>query len=384
MTENYIHTSIHIKQSPKYRGGACGDVFNSYRDENSTTLVLCDGLGSGIKANIYANMLCSRIIHLLKNGASVQKAFEMTGETMNEAWGENTAFAVFTIVRILNNGNTSILSYDMPDLLLISEGFASKIESNISYWKKARISKASLRLRINEGLLLMSDGITQAGMGKIFTYGWENDGIEFFLNRWIKEPKPDCDKLIEAVHDKAREFWGKGEGDDCSVIFAYNRKGITLNILSGTPKDKTNDDNFVLGFMQSQGIKVVCGGSTLKMLARITKQEIEINNEGSSITPTSYKIKNITLATEGIITLNQVYNILHENIEISSTDSPVFELADYLSIADKINFWVGSSQSISGEIDEQKQQGIRNRPAIVELIADKLRSENKLVIIRNY
>lgn len=381
MKEFYTHTSIHSKQSPKKRGNPCGDVFDSYRDLNSTNLVLCDGLGSGLKANIYATMCCSRIINLLKEGASLRKAFEMVGKTMNDAWGTDKPFAVFTIVRILSNGNASFITYDMPSVLHVSEGYANPIEGKITMWKKAVICEASIHLKKNEGLLLMSDGITQAGLGRGLVNGWEAQGVANFLNLWMEDPKPNGKHLVDAVHNQAREFWGSEYGDDCSVVFAYNRKGITANILTGTPANKNDDEDFVNDFLNSEGIKIVSGGSTVKMLSRITKCPIEITDSGSTITPPTFKIKGITLATEGVITLNQVFNILNENIISKTEDSPVFEFADYLNVADKIIFWVGSALSKGLDMSERKQQGIRNRQVVVDLIAKKLRIDNKLVII---
>jgi len=381
LKEFYIHTSIHLKQSSKRTGDSCGDVFDSYRDASSTTLVLCDGLGSGLKANIYANMCCSRLIHLIKQGASIKKAFELVGKTMNDAWGKNTPFSVFTIARILNNGNTTIISYDMPPVVHISEGYASIIEGKISMWKKAVVYEASLHLKKNEGIVLLSDGITQAGLGRGLVNGWEAKGVANFLNFWMEDPKPDPDLLVKAIHQQAKGILGTEKGDDCSVAMAYNRKGITANILSGTPANIEDDEKFVNDFLSSEGIKIVSGGSTAKMLSRITKRPIEITDSGSSITPPIFKIKGITLATEGVVTLNQVFNILNENIDTDSDDSPVFEFADYLNVADKVIFWTGSSLNKEVEITELKQQGIRSRQVVVELITEKLQDKNKLVII---
>lgn len=384
MKEFYVHTSIHLAQSPKRRGEPCGDVFGTYRDESSTTLVLCDGIGSGLKANIYANMCCSRIINLIKEGASVQDAFEIVGKTMNDAWGTDQPFSVFTILQISSSGNAILLSYDMPAPVFISEGFAYQLETKVSSWKKAMIQKASFRVNKNEGILLLSDGITQAGLGQGLVHGWETKGVVNFLNQWIKEPKPDADLLTEAVHQQARKFWGIAKGDDCSVALAFNRKGITVNILTGPPSNIEDDENIIQSFLKSEGIKVVSGGSTAKMLSRVAKRSIEISESGSSITPPTYKIKGITLATEGIVTLNQVYNILFEKLEEETDGSSVFELADYLQVADKIIFWLGNAPKKGAGMNELKQLGIRDRSVIVDLIADKLRKENKLVIIKQY
>ena len=382
MREEYIFTDIHHKQTSKKSGNPCGDVFDTYRDAMSTTLVLCDGIGSGLKANLYATMLCSRIINLLKNGASLKDCFEKVGKTMNQAWGTNQAFAVFTIARISVTGKAHILSYDMPAPILIADGYASVLEQQVYPWKKAMVRETSITLKKNEGLMLMSDGITQAGLGQGLVNGWEEHGVERFLNQRISSAKSNPGLLVESVHAQALRYWGKKSGDDCTVLCAFNRKGITVNLLTGPPMRKKDDAEFVEAYMSSPGIKIVCGGSTAKMLARETNRTLDIKDSGSAITPPEFSIKGITLSTEGIVTLNQMYNILEEDIENEDdNDSPVFELAYFLNVADKVIFWVGSARNIGEENIELRQQGIQNRQVIVKLLAEKLREKGKLVLV---
>ncbi len=385
MSKEFIFTDIHLKQSAKKKGNPCGDVFDSYRDALSTTLVLCDGLGSGLKANIYASMICSRIINLLKNGAALKTTFEAVGKTMNEAWGKNEPFAVFTIARVLHNGNAHILSYEMPAPILISDGYASILNEQVYPWKKAIVHESSCTLGKNEGILLMSDGITQAGLGQGMGEGWEAEGVERFLNHRLQAGKPNPQMAVELVHAQALKFWGPKSGDDCSLVCAFNRKGITVNLLTGPPFKKNLDTEFVARFSEASGIKIVCGGSSAKMIAREMKQTLELKDGGSALTPPEFSIKGITLATEGIVTLNQVYNILEETIERDDdNDSPVFELAHYLSVADKVTFFVGSARNIGEQNIELRQQGIQSRQTIVKLLAEKLRLDGKLVIVEEY
>jgi len=379
----YIHTDVYTKQTPKYKDSPCGDVVSVYRDDISTTIVLSDGLQSGLKANIYANLCTSRIISLIKSGMSQQKTFNSVAETMNKAWGKDEPFATFIIARILSNGIANVLSYEMPPAVLVGKRFASVLQDRVYNWEKAMIYEANCTLDKNEGLLLVCDGITQAGLGQGLTNGWEIEGVANYLNRHLAYKEEKGQKITEMVHAKARDLWKKTKGDDCSVVFAHNRLGVTVNILSGPPSDKNSDSAFIEEFICSEGIKIVCGGSTSKMLARELKTHVEIEEHTSLITPPKYRIQGITLATEGIITLNQVYNLLDENMdEFTQNDSPVLELLYYLKNADKIVFWVGDAEKIEARNVEFLQQGIINRHAIIKFIADKLIAEHKLVLIK--
>lgn len=382
MNSEYIYTNVDISQSSKHKGDVCGDVYDIYRDSTSTSIVLCDGIGSGLKANLYATMVCSRIIGMIKEGYNLKKVFNNIGETMNEAWGKDLPFAVFTIVRILDNGNTSVIAYDMPLPIFVTKKYAYPAKGREYYWKKAKISEANLHLDKHEGLMIMSDGITQAGLGNGLTYGWETSGIVKFIHNELASGFSSFKEITGKVHDMTLQLWGKKFGDDCTVVTAHNSRGITLNVLTGPPKEKDHDEMFVKEYLASPGIKVICGGSTSKMLARIEKKSIEISEPESPITPPSFIIPGITLATEGMITLNQLYNLLSEEVEEFHDNNIVLELYDYFINADKILFWVGSSINNAHEIIELKQQGIRNRLTIVGLIADKLREMGKLVIVK--
>lgn len=379
----YIHTNVEIKQSPKKHGNECGDVVEVYRDAISTNIILCDGIGSGLVAHIYATMCCSRIVEMLREGISLKKTFDSVGDTMNKAWGKNKPFSVFTIARILDNGNTTVMAYDMPPPIFVCKQYAEIANSRVYYWEKAKISESHFQINQHEGVLLMSDGITQSGLGNGLVNGWETEGVVRFVNHLKIDDQHYFSELVKEIHQRALLYWGKKYGDDCTVVSAHNRRGITLNVLTGTPEDRENDSGFVNEYMESEGIKVVCGGSTSRMLARELKKPIEIIEEELSVTPPTYRIPGITLATEGMITLNQLYNLLNEDISYSDDHSIIVELVEYFDTADKVLFWVGKASNIGNDLLELKQQGIQNRLKIVKLISEKLIQMNKLVIVKS-
>ena len=49
----YLHYEIELEQRAKNKRGICGDVFYWERTPKETIMLLSDGLGHGIKANIY-------------------------------------------------------------------------------------------------------------------------------------------------------------------------------------------------------------------------------------------------------------------------------------------------------------------------------------------
>lgn len=380
----YIHSDVFAAQSPKKPGQPCGDAWGVTRDSNATTIIVADGLGSGIKANIAANMCVSRILTQIEMGLSIRETFNRVSATMDTAWGTVAPFSVFTIAQILNNGQTTVLGYEMPPALIIGQSYAQILPHRVYTHEKAVVHESSCIIKKGEGLMLMSDGITQAGIGKLFINGWESSGVSSFLQSFLPINRLDGQKLACLVHDQARIYWTKGGGDDCSVVVATNRRGIVVNLLSGPPIHKGDDDEFVQAFFSSKGIHIISGGSTSKMASRVMNSKIEISADGDSITPPSFKMKGTELVTEGMVTLNQVFNLLDEDMNtLPLTGSPAYQMTYLLKIADKVNIWLGKSENVSEDRIEFRQQGLLNRHIVISRISEKLLKQGKLVVIHS-
>ncbi|MBU2553136.1 MAG: SpoIIE family protein phosphatase [Bacteroidetes bacterium] len=379
---SYLHTEIIDAYSPKVVGSPSGDSFGAIREEDAVTFILCDGLGSGIKANISATFTMNRVLGMMKTGVSMREAFYYEVTRLNKQWGKGHPFAVFSLARILNNGDVSVLSYDSPPPVLVSTLAAVVLKHRVFTIGKAVIYESNGTIGEGEGILLMSDGITQAGLGNGLINGWEAHGVAKYITSQLMFHGLQHTDVPKVVHRKAREFWGKAHGDDCTAVFALCRRGITVNLITGVPANKQHDKQFVEAFNQMPGIQVVCGGTTSRMVARELKRSLVVTeDEHSTLSPPSYKIEHITLVTEGVITLNQVYNLLGEDTDDLIDESAVYELNALLTNADRIHLWVGSATNPGAGHIQFLQQGILPRKKIVPLIAEKLRSMGKLVVV---
>jgi hypothetical protein len=379
----YIHTDVFAKQTSKYAGQACGDAMQVFRDSSATTIVLADGLGSGIKAHIAATMCVSRLISCISSGMPAREAFKSVAQTMDKAWGTDQPFAVFTLLRVLNNGQATVLSYEMPPPLLVTKSYAQILRDQVYAKNKAIIHESSCMIANGDAMVLLSDGITQAGIGKIFPMGWEAEGVRAFIQGRLPVDRLEGQELANQIHDKARSYWPAGKGDDCSVVLALNRRGVIVNLLSGPPKQKAGDEKLVRDFLVHQGIRVIAGGSTAQMAARIMNSSLEIAGNENSITPPAYKIDGVELVTEGMVTLNQVYHLLEEDPENYSQGSPASELAYYLKMADRVNIWQGDAENLGEGKIEFRQQGLLSRKKIIDRLVKRLESQGKLVVQHN-
>lgn len=382
---SYLHYDIIQKQSSKVLGDACGDYIDYYRTNDALYIIMTDGLGSGIKANISARMCATRLKGLIINGASMREAFNSMVSSMNQVWGHGHPFSVFSIARILNNGEASILAYEIPPPILIGKYSATVITDEVYTVGKAIISESYFTLKEGEGLMMVCDGITQSGLGCGLANGWEIKGVARFLTQKIMASDMPVPEMVDQVHAQARKLWSQVKGDDCSVVMAHVRKGITVNIISGPPTDKALDDEVFKGFMAQEGIKVACGGTTAQILAReLKKPLVMIDDSQNALSPPKYKIAGVSLVTEGIVTLNQVYNLLGEDTSDLMDESSVYELNHFLNMADKVNITIGHAENTGiGDI-QFRQQGILNRKSIIPLVVEKLTQAGKLVVLKEF
>jgi hypothetical protein len=84
MKSGYLHIDILSRQTPKRFDDVCGDVILQWRTEEATTILLCDGVGSGSSANIAATLCTSTFKGLLDNGFSFRQAFQIVIKTLGD------------------------------------------------------------------------------------------------------------------------------------------------------------------------------------------------------------------------------------------------------------------------------------------------------------
>jgi hypothetical protein len=382
MVAEYVHVEVETAQSSKRPEWPCGDVTACDRNEAATTIVCADGIGSGVHAHIAAELCVSRLLELLRLGTSLQKATASIVRSMERNREPKGAFAAFTVARILNDGMATILAYEAPATILISRRHAVTLPTRSTELGGAIVAESECCLEADDALLLMSDGITQAGLGHGLPQGWQTEGVLRFVNHGLREGRL-LKEIVDSVHCEARRLWVEG-GDDCTAVMALCRRGQIVNILTGPPSSPGSDVPFVRRFLQSEGLKIVCGGTTAEIVGRVLGVPLSVEREPQSmVAPPRYELPGIDLVTEGAVTLNQAYNVLDEDLGNFIEDSGVTELCALLQVADRVNLFVGGAKNKASGNISFRQCGILTRENIVPLIAQKLRVAGKLVVVES-
>ena len=97
----------------------CGDHVDIVEpDENSTVIVLSDGLGSGVKASILSTLTSKIISTMLAEGLPLEDCVETIAQTLPVCSVRGVAYSTFTIIHLKNNETAEFIQYDNPQVIL--------------------------------------------------------------------------------------------------------------------------------------------------------------------------------------------------------------------------------------------------------------------------
>ncbi|MEG1641022.1 MAG: serine/threonine-protein phosphatase, partial [Ruthenibacterium sp.] len=101
----------------------CGDRVEIIgNNEDTLTLVLADGLGSGVKANILSTLTSKIICTMMANNMPVEECVETIVKTLPVCNVRQVAYSTFTIIHVTNNTTAEIFQFDNPNLILLRNG----------------------------------------------------------------------------------------------------------------------------------------------------------------------------------------------------------------------------------------------------------------------
>ena len=76
----------------------CGDYYTVITDTDQTVLVLSDGLGSGVKANILATLTARMLSIMIARNMDIRTAVKAVADTLPICSVRNLAYATFTVL----------------------------------------------------------------------------------------------------------------------------------------------------------------------------------------------------------------------------------------------------------------------------------------------
>ena len=328
----------------------CGDHVDIVeQNENSTVIVLADGLGSGVKASILSTLTSKIISTMMAEGLSLEECVSTIAATLPICSVRGVAYSTFTIIHLINNETAELIQYDNPHVILLRDGKNFDYPKNELNINGKQIYKSVIDLQENDIFVAMSDGCPHAGIGIAYNFGWRRDDIISFMEM-IADLGYTAKTLSTMLIDECNKQYGYHPGDDATACVVRVRKREPMNLLFGPPRNRDDCDRMMSLFFSKEGKHIVCGGTTSSIAAKYLGKPVRatLNFEQSDVPPIA-EIEGVDLVTEGVITINKV-------IEYAKDALSSNELYDQWSIkqdgasricrllfeeATDINFYVG-------------------------------------------
>ncbi len=292
----------------KYKEELCGDQVEVIEGEDgSTTVVLADGLGSGVKANILSTLTAKIISTMISEGLSITDCVETIAQTLPVCAVRGIAYSTFTIFRMLNNNKEAeIIQYDNPKVILIRDGEHCEIPYNEMTIGGKKILMSKISVYENDLFILMSDGCIHAGVGSALNFGWDRKEIADFIAP-LTVAGFTAKTLNTILLDECYSLYGAIPGDDTTACMVKIRKREPMNLIIGPPSNHNDADKMMSLFFAKEGKHIVCGGTTSHIAADYLGKELKasLHFDDSGVPPMA-EIEGVDLVTEGIITINKV------------------------------------------------------------------------------
>lgn len=304
---NDLCVDIGYKSINHFGEQLCGDHVDVVeQDENSTVIVLADGLGSGVKASILSTLTSKIISTMMAEGLTIEDCVETIAATLPICSVRGVAYSTFTIIHIVENREAEIIQYDNPQVILIRDekNFDyPKIEMNIGGKK---ILKSTIKLQENDIFVAMSDGCPHAGIGREYNFGWKREDIIDFLET-IAPAGYTAKTYSTILIDECNRLYGGEPGDDATACVIKVRQRVPMNILFGPPSNRDDANRMMALFFSKEGKHIVCGGTTSSIAAKYLGKPLRasIRYDGGDVPPIA-EIEGVDLVTEGVITVSKV------------------------------------------------------------------------------
>lgn len=340
-----LHAEIGIAQLSKTGEELCGDKIEITRTADSTIIVLSDGLGSGVKANILATLTTKIASSMLQRGIPLEDVVDTITETLPVCRQRKIAYSTFQILHITPEGRATVVEFDSPRAFIIRSGHVVPFPTHEKIIGGKITNIGQLFLQENDIIVLVSDGVIHAGIGGLLKLGWNWDGIASFLEAEYS-PDWDADTVVKRVMGCCEGYYLSRPGDDSSVVAVRIRRPRFLTLLTGPPSDPSHDETVVNRFLSQPGTKVISGGTTANIVSRLTHQplHVDLSYYDPEIPPIG-RIKGIDLVTEGVLTLNAaVDRIVHcQRLDNQTYQDGATLLARQLLYADNISVYAGTA-----------------------------------------
>ena len=328
----------------------CGDHVDIVdQGENSTVIVLADGLGSGVKASILSTLTSKIISTMMAEGLTLEDCVATIAQTLPICSVRGVAYSTFTIMHIVDNREMELIQYDNPMTILLRNGKNFEYPTTEMNIGGKKIYKSVIKLMEDDIFIAMSDGCPHAGIGLAYNFGWKREDIIDYMEV-VSVAGYTAKTLSTILIDEVYRLYGQKPGDDATACVVKIRKREPMNLLFGPPRNLDDCNRMMSLFFSKEGKHIICGGTTSSIAAEFLGKKVKASlNFVQSDVPPIAEIEGVDLVTEGVITVNRVVeyakdaiaeNKLYEKWGVSRDGASLICRMLFEEATD-INFFVG-------------------------------------------
>lgn len=373
----------------KFSETLCGDhVEVVYNNGILKVIVLADGLGSGVKANILSVLTSKTLSTMFANGLALEDCVKTIAKILPICQDRQIAYSTFSIIRIVDNEYAEIAEYDNPQMIILEAGkYFEPVRTSFLIEGKT-IYTSKVKLMENQNFIMFSDGAIHAGVGMSLNFGWEREQIKEFLLKNYNVDYP-AKTIAKILSDECNRLYGNAPGDDTTVVALRIIERTSVNLVFG-PAEYVKDDSLMMAlFFSKEGKHIVCGGTTANICARYLGKsvdtDIDFNSLDKNIPPTS-RIEGVDLVTEGVITIAKVVSNCRDYLDTNSLydywnnhfDGASLITQKLINEATDINFYCGKAINPAHQ-NPDLQIDFSIKMKLVEELSDCLKQMGKSI-----
>jgi hypothetical protein len=346
--ESFI--DVDFCQQAKHGQVVSGDVFLSrkIKEEGRIISVLSDGLGSGVKASVLANLTATMAVRYTSAFVDVRRSAKTIMDTLPICETRKISYSTFTIVDLDEDGRTRVIEHGNPPLVLLRGRESMPIgrtQITLEKWKDRVINYSEFDTRLGDRIVYFSDGVSQSGLGRAgFPLGWGPDRVTGFISEQIsRENEISSRELSHRLVAEALANDGHAAKDDITCGAIYYRHPRRLLVVTGPPFNRERDGELAELVRTFNGRKAVCGGTTAGIVSRLLNRPVSMSLARlDPDIPPGAVMNGVDLVTEGTVTLARVAELLEHGVNDTGRKNPAFDMIALMLESDIVEFVVGT------------------------------------------